>query len=57
MRDHPYHGTTILGCGWGCKMTENVRNHWKNTWKKGFADKIVWADRSAWGPDQQFLNR
>ena len=57
MRDHPQHDTTILGCGWGCKLTEKVRNLWKTTWKKGFADKIVWADRYAWGPDQQFLDR
>ena len=57
MRDHPQHGTTILGGGWGCKLTEKVRNLWKTTWKEGFADKIVWADRYAWGPDQQFLDR
>ena len=57
MRDHPQHGTTILGCGWGCKLTEKIRNLWKTTWKKGFADKMVWADRYDWGPDQQFLDR
>ena len=57
MRDHPQHGTTILGGVWGCKMTETVRNQWKNTWKKAFEDKIVWTDRSAFQPDQQFLNR
>jgi len=57
MRDHPQHGTTILGCEWGYKLTEKIINLWKITWKKGFADKFVWADRYDWGPDQQFLDR
>ena len=57
MRDHPQHNTEILGGVWGCKMTETVRNQWKTTWKKGFDDKIVWADRSAFQPDQKFLKQ
>jgi len=57
MRDHPSHGTPILGCGWGCKLTDTVRLQWKTTWQKGFKDKIVWADRKSWGPDQKFLSR
>ena len=57
MRDHPQHNTEILGGVWGCKMTETVRNQWKTTWKKGFDDKIVWADRSAFQPDQKFLKK
>lgn len=57
MRDHPQHGTPVLGCGWGCKMTDMVRLKWKTTWKKGFADKIVWANRYDWGPDQRFLSK
>ena len=56
MRDHPQHKTTILGGLWGCKMTETVRNQWKTTWKKVFKDKIVWANRSAFQPDQYLLN-
>ena len=57
MRDHPQHGTTILGCGWGCKMTDMTRFQWKTTWSKGFADKMVWANRNDWGPDQRFLSK
>ena len=57
MRDNPSHGTPILGCGWGCKLTNTVRLQWKTTWKNGFKDKIVWADRHSWGPDQKFLSR
>ena len=25
MRDHPWHGTEILGGMWGCKLTQEVR--------------------------------
>ena len=57
MRDHPFHGTPILDCGWGCKMTSYVRLQWKDVWRKGFANKIVWANRHDWGPDQSFLSR
>ena len=57
MRDHPGHWTPILGGGWGCKMTDVTRFQWKNAWSKGFADKLLWADRSKRGPDQTFLTK
>ena len=47
MRDHPYHGTLILGGMWGCKtkavpyLVPLIKKRWKNFEKKG--------------DDQQFL--
>jgi hypothetical protein len=58
MRDHPYHGTTILGSGWGCKLHRAfIRNKWKKSWFKGFQDPMVWAKRTDHGPDQTFLDK
>ena len=58
MRDHPLHGTTILGGEWGSKLTnDDVRTKWKKTWEDGLKDQIVWASRSSHGSDQVFLNR
>jgi hypothetical protein len=58
MRDHPLHGGTILGCGWGTKLlSREVRNKWKETWENGLKDPIVWSSRESHGPDQEFLDR
>jgi hypothetical protein len=58
MRDHPAHGTTILGSGWGTRLTnETTRNKWKDTWASVMQDPIIWRPRHDWGPDQTFLDR
>jgi len=58
MRDHPLHGTTILGGAWGTKLQNpNVREEWRKSWAKGMTDKIFWAKRTDKGPDQVFLDR
>ena len=60
MRDHPYHGTTILGSGWGVQLNNtalDVREKWRQSWKKAMGDPIMRADRKSKGPDQQFLNK
>ena len=58
MRDNPAHTTTILGSGWGSKLTDpKIRSKWRGAWKKGFMDKLLWAPRKSWGPDQVFLDR
>jgi hypothetical protein len=58
MRDHPLHGTTILGSGWGSKLQNpNVREEWKKTWENGLKDPIAWANRKQNGPDQVLLDR
>ena len=58
MRDHPLHGTTILGGAWGTKLySPMVRREWERTWALGMEDPILWANRSANGPDQEFLEK
>jgi hypothetical protein len=58
MRDHPLHGTTILGSGWGSKLhNPNVREEWKKTWSKWLKDPLARANRTQNGPDQVLLDR
>jgi len=58
MRDHPHHGTKILGSGWGSKLVRvQTRMNWQKAWNSGFTDKLVWAKRNSYGPDQAFLSR
>lgn len=58
MRDHPQHGTTILGSGWGtCLLHPEVRQKWTESWSRAVTDLIMWKPRSDWGPDQTFLDR
>ena len=58
MRDHPHHGTKILGSGWGSKLTRpGTRLNWRTAWNSGFTDKELWAKRNSYGPDQTFLSR
>ena len=58
MRDHPQHGTTILGSGWGTYLKDKeVRQKWNESWSKAMPDEIMWSPRNAWGPDQFFLDR
>ncbi len=58
MRDHPFHGTTILGSGWGVKLRRDlIRKSWRTAWNVGWQDPMVWAKRSSHGPDQGFLDR
>ena len=58
MRDHPLHGTTILGSGWGSKLhRQPVRDEWQRTWMEAKRDPIFWADRSKNGPDQVLLDK
>lgn len=56
MRDHPDQGTFILGSAWGTRLVrDSVREGWKNSWKKGMQDTLLWAKRNDYGPDQGFL--
>ena len=33
MRDHPYHGVSIMGGGWGSKLdTDQRRQQWQSSW-------------------------
>jgi len=58
MRDHPHHGVKILGSGWGSKLVrEETRMNWQKAWNSGFTDKLVWAKRNDYGPDQTFLKK
>ena len=34
-----------------------VRAIWKNTWKYGLKDKLMWAKRTEIQPDQRFLDK
>ena len=31
--------------------------NWQKAWNSGFTDKLVWAKRNDYGPDQTFLKR
>ena len=58
MRDHPGHrfGRFLAGM-FGTKLTnDTIRQKWKKSFAKGFEDKILFADRSLYSPDQHFLN-
>ena len=72
MRDHPQHGVPLLGSGWGTRLdlgvtakvrtgrvkeTVGVREAWRRTWAAGLQDKMLWAERNDYGPDQGFLKR
>ena len=58
LSDHPHHGVKILGSGWGSKLVrEETRMNWQKAWNSGFTDKLVWAKRNDYGPDQTFLQR
>ena len=42
----------------GSRLTDiTIRLSWMKAWKKGFMDKLVWAKRKSYGPDQNFLQR
>ena len=56
MRDHPAHDEVILAGLWGTKLSnEKIRAQWKETWIAAHEDKIFWARRDSYGPDQIFL--
>ena len=59
MRDHPQHGTEILGSGWGWRDTGGggTRGRWVQAWRDILGDGDAWADRGDWGPDQRLLAR
>ncbi|XP_059090103.1 uncharacterized protein LOC131885916 [Tigriopus californicus] len=58
MRDHPAHVVSILGSGWGVKLTSTeIRSQWKSAWMIGKNSPIMWATRGMTGPDQGFLKR
>ena len=58
MRDHPKHGTSILGGIWGTRMLhQEVRQFWVDVWKKAMNDPIMTKPRSEYNPDQAFLHR
>jgi hypothetical protein len=59
MRDHPDQGIAMLGSMWGWKENGSgeSRKMWKEAWRKGLKDKLAWASRREWGPDQTFLRR
>ena len=57
MRDHPDHGTTMLGGGWGYRATPSFRAQWKRVWGKALKDRLAWSSRTEWGVDQSLLRR
>ena len=58
MRDHPAHGTEILGSGWGVHITPLERKYINSAYIMAFKDPLFWAPRDAYGPDQEgFLKR
>jgi hypothetical protein len=58
MRDHPQHGTTILGGGWGVNLQgKEIRPKMKKIFKEALDDPIFFGSRTDRGKDQQFLSR
>ena len=56
MRDHPAQMEVILGGLWGTKLPNNkIRSNWKESWIRALKDKLLWARRDSYGPDQHFL--
>jgi len=57
MRDHPAHGTSMLGAAWGARISQpNIRHKWDKSWAKMFKDeKNMLAGRHMAGPDQDLL--
>ena len=56
MRDHPAQNEVILGGLWGTKLPNGeIRSYWKESWIGALKDKLLWAKRDLYGPDQQFL--
>ena len=58
MRDHPAHGTSLLGASWDTDLTrKNARARWKKAWTKILNDTEAYAGRDRSGPDQDILTR
>ena len=57
MRDHPAHAIEILGSGWGVRMQQLERDFAREAFQVAAKDKLFWAKRKAYGPDQGFLKR
>ncbi len=57
MRDHPAHAIEILGSGWGVRMEHLEREFAEEAFKVAAKDRLFWAARKAYGPDQGFLKR
>lgn len=57
MRDHPLHGTTILGGGWGVNLRgQEIREKMKKIFEEALNAEIFYGSRTDRGKDQQFLN-
>ena len=58
MRDHPHHGTEILGGEWGAKLTDpNIREKFVKSWQKILNDPLLWTSRTNYGADQHLLSK
>ena len=58
MRDHPQHGTTVLGGGWGVNLRgPDIRQKMKKVLTEALIDPIFFGGRNDRGKDQVFLDR
>ena len=57
MRDNPAHSIEILGSAWGVRMRPFERSMMLAAFEAGATDRMFWAPRHAYGPDQGFLKR
>ena len=56
MRDHPEHGTVILGGTWGIKLQNpEIRQKMKETFNNMMNDEYYTAPRTAYGADQKLI--
>ena len=55
-RDHPLHGTPLLGAGWGARLNvRDAREKWRRSWDNILQDNLAFADRSAQDPPWRFV--
>ena len=58
MRDHPEHGTSVLGGGWGVNLRgPDIRQKMKKVLTEALNDPVFHGNRNDKGQDQVFLDR
>ena len=60
MQDHFAHKQPLMGGAWGVRFDQegpNFRYNWTRSWVKMLNDKMTYAERGSWGPNQNILKR
>ena len=57
MRDHPQHGTEILGGTWAYRASAGGRRRWLDTWRNILWDSSAWGGKDKVWRDQEILTK